>query len=90
MEIKTSKEISIKCIALTNTGCKHLCGQAKKDFTNSVNNQKWVRVSQALEEVNKIRDVIRECSFEDDFGEQCFKYSDLNIILKVFESRLRK
>jgi len=90
MEIKTSKEIATRVIALTNVGCKHLGGQSKIDFTKSINNQKWVRASQILEELNHIRDVIRDCSFEDDFGEQCFKYCDLNIFFKVFESKLNK
>ena len=90
MEIKTSKDIAITVIALTNTGCKHLGGQARKDFTNSVNNQEWVRTSQIKERINHIRDVIRECSFEDDFGEQCFKFCDLNNMFKVLESELNK
>ena len=90
MEIKTSKEIATRVIALTNVGCKHLGGQSKIDFTKSINNQKWVRASQILEELNHIRDVIRDCSFEDDFGEQCLKYCDLNNFFKVFESKLNK
>ena len=90
MEIKTSKEITVRCVALTNTGCKHLCGQAQIDFIKSVNNQEWVRISQIKQRINHIRDVIRDCSFEDDFGEQSFRYSDLNNLFKILESELTK
>jgi len=90
MEIRTSKEISIRCIALTNNACRNLCGQAKIYFTKSVNNQRWCRVSQFKERINHIRDVIRECSFEDDFGEQSFHYSDLNNLFKILKKELNK
>jgi len=48
MEIKTSKEITVKTIALTNTGCANLTGQAKKDFVKSINNQKWIEAESLI------------------------------------------
>ena len=90
MEVKTSKEITVRVIALTNTGCKNLTGQSKIDFTKSVNNQNWVRVSEILERINHIKDVIRQCSWEDELDEQTLHYSDLHNLFKILESELNK
>jgi len=74
MEIRTTEEIQ----------------EWKQQPIESDNGLNWVRTSQIKERINHIRDVIRECSFEDDFGEQCFKYCDLNNMFKILETELNK
>ena len=74
MEIRTTEEIQ----------------EWKQQPIESDNNLIWVRTSQIKERINHIRDVIRQCSFEDDFGEQCFKYCDLNNMFKILEKELDK
>jgi len=43
-----------------------------------------------IRRINHIKEVIRQCSWEDELGEQTLHYSDLHNLLKILESELNK
>jgi len=77
MEIKTTANI-LKCY------------NEEDDREGVYDNKWWVDIDNNNREINDIRNAIRDCSFEDDFGEQCFKYCDLHNMFKILESELHK
>lgn len=77
MMIKTGKEI----VSWTR-------GKSLSQLNTKTYNKKWVTVDDIIVRLNHIREVIRNCSFEDDFGKQCLEYSDLHNLFKNLESEL--
>ena len=61
------------------------CQHSDKEWSN-----KWVNIDDIIRRINHIKDVIRQCSWEDEFGEQTLHYSDLHNLLKILESELNK
>jgi len=40
--------------------------------------EKWILIKNIIRRINHIKDVIRQCSWEDELGEQTLHYSDLH------------
>ena len=52
--------------------------------------EKWILIKNIIRRINHIKDVIRQCSWEDELGEQTLHYSDLHNLFKILEGELNK